>query len=348
MTTGLDQHGALRERFATANTFVIPDLQSDLSLSSIDQTGQNLRDLAEEGSKRGVQIQIGMGDVEHLSAALRGANSAIASRINQRKLDEKRKKSLEEAQLREILDALVDDINKLGDDIDEMDKRIDRVETIMEQLQNGSIDADEAMNDPETSDAIRAWEQRTGQKFDKDAENSSDVLFVILSEHRDGLLTERNALNQRRNDRIEEHNNAAGHANQFSAGQMREARIFAEGGTQDANAVALDAKEEEYAVTGAVVYDEHDATKRETSIDDVAAEDSLASLSLSDISIDISETTLDAQIQTASIGLEGGLEGIEGVGVAHFTASAAPPPEVNEQDFEVELAANIELGRATI
>jgi len=335
MALGLGEHGALKERFvgtAFAN-------DSSFDLSGYIGARHNLINLTEEGNKRGIQVQMSMGEIEQLSAGLQGANGAVAAIINERKNEEKEKKDREARRLQAYLDSLREEIDALGKEIDALDERIDNVEDIMQQLQDGSIDAEEAMQDPEVASAISAWEQRTGKKFDPEADNAADVLTAILGTHRDELLTERNALQDRFNGLVDKHNQASEATARLQPGQHREAREVAEQNFQASKTVINEASEESHTEIGFEAYDEYEASVLEGNTVPNDSADNLALSHIDELQIDLGN---NAELKSA--GLEGGLDRLEGISVAHFTASAQQPIEHDNQTFETELASKLDLG----
>lgn len=335
MALGLGEHGALKERFV-GTTFAN---DSSLDLSGYISARHNLINLTEEGNKRGIQVQMGMGEIEQLGAGLQSANGAVAAIINERRKEDKEKKDREARRLQAYLDSLREEIDALGDEIDALDKRIDNVEDIMQQLQDGSIDAEEAMRDPEVADAISAWEQRTGKKFDPEADNAADVLTAILGAHRDELLTERNALQDHFNDLVDRHNQASGATAQLQPGQHREAREIAEQGYSASATVIDEAPHEDHSDIGFEVYDQFDDSKYRDDVSPADSIDGLASSDVDGLDIDLSE-----DLELASSGLEGGLDGLEGVVVAHFTVSAQPSTESANQSVEPQPISRLDLG----
>ncbi len=168
--------------------------------------------LIAEGQKRAVQLRVGMGDAENLSGGLMGAGAAEAARKRAKAEEKEAKQRLADAQFQALLDqlsALGAEIDATAEKIAMYDRKIDALESAMIGLKDGTLSIDDAMNDPEVAEAVRAWEARTGKKFDRDADNAADALVGILAVQRDEYLDERNALVQRHNDLVDEYNGIA-------------------------------------------------------------------------------------------------------------------------------------------
>jgi len=174
------QDGALVERFQDTGFAV----DNGFDLSAYISSRHNLLDLTEEGNKRGIQVLVGMGDVEEMGGALRGANAVASALQNQKKEEKERKNSAKRRQLQVLLDELADlnaQITAIDEQIDILEGKIDVLNETMTQLQDGSMTVEEAISDPDVSDAVKDWERRTGKKFDPNDPEATDILVAILA-----------------------------------------------------------------------------------------------------------------------------------------------------------------------
>ncbi|MFK7840162.1 MAG: hypothetical protein AB8B83_07495 [Bdellovibrionales bacterium] len=190
MSLGLREQGALTQRFGVSE----PEQGAGLDLSDYIGTRQNLLGLTnndtEEGLKRGIQVQMGMGDIENLAAALRGANGATAALLNQQRTEKTNKKSREARRLQLLLDQIRDLEQKIVDAENEIDRLntenetlqtdIDELTALMTQLVNGEISEEDAMQDPRIRDRIAEWERENGRRFDPEDPNAQAILLDII------------------------------------------------------------------------------------------------------------------------------------------------------------------------
>ncbi|ALG91170.1 MULTISPECIES: hypothetical protein [Actibacterium] len=152
---------------------------------------------SQEGDLRGIQVLMDMGTAAEVGGGLRGVDGVTAVKQNQEREEKKRKREQQDQELRALLDqigALDAEIDGLQRQIDALKDKIDRLNETAQALLDGDIDVDEALARPEVADAVREWEKRTGRKFDKDSENSQDVLVAILGSQADRFSNEVGAL----------------------------------------------------------------------------------------------------------------------------------------------------------
>lgn len=122
----LSVQGALVSRFQDHQ----PETSSGLDLSAFIQTRHNPIDVTDEGNKREIQVLVGMGDINEIGGALRGAN-AVATQFEIQRKEEKERK---EAAKRRQLQALLDQLAELDAQIAEIDKKIGVLEDKIDAL----------------------------------------------------------------------------------------------------------------------------------------------------------------------------------------------------------------------
>lgn len=171
----LHEHGALVERFDVA--------KPDYALHA-DQQAEIIRIQSEHD-----QAGLKSGSVESIHLT-----SAAATRDAHDAKDAKAERESKQRAADMMLQALLDQIADLDAQIAAIDKQIELLEAkiktlneTMEKLQDGELTVDEALSDPEVSDAIKAWEQRTGKKFDPNDPEAADILVAILGSEVDAL-----------------------------------------------------------------------------------------------------------------------------------------------------------------
>lgn len=201
--TALHEQGALTQQFRATLTLGAFIGEAKAALAP-DQSAMSAQ--VEEGLKRGTQVLMGNGDVQELGAALRGADSVTASKMNDERQKEQEKKDHEARRLQALLDELaaIDiQIAELEGQIDELNERIDTVDNLMEGLQDGSVSVEDALQHPEVIDALR----KSGKTIDPNDPEAADALAAILATHgnslrneRDGLQGQLDGLNRRRDD----------------------------------------------------------------------------------------------------------------------------------------------------
>lgn len=166
MATGLDQQGALMDRFAKTK----PDYAAHAEIASAIATQQREDDLAgqKSGSKESMTL----------------ASAAATKDAQDAKTD-----AAERAAKQQAADAIFLDLLR---QIEEIDRKIEfhneQVELLtqtMGDLESGRIDIGEALGQAHVQRAIEEWEKRNpGQEFDPTADNADDVLLGILTEQK--------------------------------------------------------------------------------------------------------------------------------------------------------------------
>lgn len=204
------QHGALMESFSTAGVANAETFDMD----AYDNVREYMRGLSEEGDKRAIQVQMDMGTAEQLGGGLRGLNATTATKQK----EAREKKNRERDIANRHLQALLDQINALGEQIDDLQNQIDvkqrqieKLNLTISTLNDGSLDPESALEESEVKNAVRAWEERTGRKYDANADNASDILVAILAGRVDELgneiailETKKNILETQRTDLLQQ------------------------------------------------------------------------------------------------------------------------------------------------
>lgn len=317
---------ALSEQGALVNRFQDHQLQiaGGMDLTAYIGTRHSLIDLTEEGNKRGIQVLVGMGDVEEMGGALRGANAVAASLQNQQKEEKERKEAAKRRQLQLLLDelaALGEKIDGLADQIEKYDVKIDALETAMVGISNGTLDLENALSDPHVVDAVADWEARTGKRFDPNAENAADVLVAILAVQRDEYLADRNALVERHNDLVDEYNNKARTMDEIGERYPHEKR--------EASLQTRELAEESHL--SAIVVQ---AEAGEAALVDIGVE-------VDDAVFEFEQGEVDTEQALSGLPSPNiGLDGMDGVG----TFNAAAMPLLNLDDSEFEIAGEPKIG----
>ncbi|AEI93085.1 hypothetical protein [Roseobacter litoralis] len=201
--TALQEPGALKQQFKATLTLGAFIGEAKVVLAP-DETQPET--LVNEGLKRGIQVQMDMGDTQQLGAALRGADSATASKMNEERQKKQEKKAREARRLQALLDdlAAIDiQIAELVGQIDELNERIEAVDSLIDGLEEGSLSVEDALQHPEVIEALR----KSGKTIDPNDPEAADALAAILATHgsslrneRDGLQGQLDGLNRRRDD----------------------------------------------------------------------------------------------------------------------------------------------------
>lgn len=117
------------------------------------------------------------------------AASKEAQGSAQEKAEEEAKQLAEDqmflALLQQQIDALDKEIDRTNEQIKALEAKIDVLDNAIEALRNGTASVDDLLENPEVADAVKAWEAKTGRKFDPEDDDAEEILTAIMEERVD-------------------------------------------------------------------------------------------------------------------------------------------------------------------
>ncbi|WP_269584240.1 hypothetical protein [Roseibium sp. Sym1] len=240
--------------------------------------------------------------------------TAAASKKAQGSAQEKAEKEAKEraedqmflALLQQQIDALNKEIDRTNDQIKALEAKIDVLSDAIDALQNGTASVDDLLENPEVVDAIKAWEAKTGRKFDPKDDDAEEILTAIMEERVDQFGNDVATLEHIKGELEDQKERLVEQANVAKS-------EFAETG-----AISASTREAATAsVEGAI------ALIRESK--DVMQVDQLGSGGRDDLQDNDFDS--DSRVTRSEDALSGLLGELEGEAVDQFQTAAAPPSE---------------------
>ena len=184
--------GALREDIATRG--FIPDQfqptasAGDLSAGFNTDSGLSplMRDMEARDIGNGVTQALNGAEALSVSAGVAPV-AAFDDARHQTGAEERRRKNNDAAwdAAQTSAEILNDHLAALDQKLAEAQERYDALSDVLDGLESGELSMQEAMRREHVQDAIKAWEQRQGRRFDASAPGADVLFHQIISEGRD-------------------------------------------------------------------------------------------------------------------------------------------------------------------